>query len=104
MQGVNLPANWPVLALSLVLTFVAAYVIAGVVARYVSATLRAIIPDPETEKLFIDRPQRLIKATIFVVAAAALSLPAMKAAGFHTRFGGEPEALARWVFDAGLRI
>lgn len=102
MEG--LPGNWPVLALSLLLTLVAAYLIAGAVARFVSSTLRAIIPDPETEAHFVERPQRLIKATVFIVAAVALSLPALKAAGFATRFGGEPEALGRWALSSGLHI
>jgi small-conductance mechanosensitive channel len=103
MKGVSLPANWPVLALSLILALVAAYLIAEFVARFVSATLRGIVPD-ESEARFVDRPQRLIRLTIFILTALALSLPALKAAGLHTRVGGEPEALLRWLFDTGLRI
>jgi moderate conductance mechanosensitive channel len=100
----GLPTNWPELALALALALIAAYLVAGFVARSVSAILRAIIPDPETEALFVDRPQRIIRLAIFVVTAAALALPALKAAGYRSRVGVDPEALGRWVFDTGLRI
>jgi small conductance mechanosensitive channel len=100
----GLPANWPDLALALTVALIVAYLIAGFAARLVSAVLRAIIPDQETEALFIDRPQRIIRFAIFAVTAAALALPALKAAGYRSRIGVDPEALARWVFDAGLRI
>ncbi len=104
MEGARLPANWPELTLALVVAFVAAYIVAGFVARFVSAILRAIIPDPETEALFVERPQRIIRLTIFAVTAAALALPALKLAGYRSRIGVDPEALGRWIFDAGLRI
>jgi len=97
-------AHWPELTLAVAFAFVAAYVVAGFVARFVSAILRAIIPDPETEAHFIERPQRIIRLTIFLVAAAALALPAMKIAGYRSRVGVDPETLARWALDAGLRI
>ena len=100
----GLPANWPELTLAVTLAFLAAYLVAGFVARHVSAILRAIVPDPETEALLIKRPQRVIRLTIFAVTAAALALPALKLAGYRGRVGVDPEALARWVFDAGLRI
>lgn len=100
----GLPANWPELTLALTVAFVAAYLVAGIVARFVSTILRAIIPDPETEALLIDRPQRIIKLTIFTVTAVALGLPALKLAGYRGRIGIDPEALGRWAFDAGLRI
>jgi small conductance mechanosensitive channel len=104
MEALRLPANWPELALALALALVAAYLLAGFVSRLVSAMLRGIIPDPETEALFIERPQRIIRATIFAVTALALALPALKLAGYRSRVGVDPEALVRWVFDAGLRI
>ncbi len=100
----GLPPNWPELTVALVVAFVAAYVVAGFAARFVSAILRAIIPDPETEALFVERPQRIVRVTTFAVTAAALALPALKLAGYRSRIGVDPEALGRWVFNAGLRI
>jgi small conductance mechanosensitive channel len=38
------------------------------------------------------------------LTATALAFPALTLAGYRTRFGGNPEALIRWVLDAGLRI
>jgi len=104
MEGARLPANWPELTLALTVALVAAYLVAGLASRIVSAILRAIIPDPETEAHFVERPQRIIKVTIFAVTAVALALPALQLAGFRGRVGVAPEALARWLFDAGLRI
>jgi moderate conductance mechanosensitive channel len=104
MEGARLPSNWPELTLALTLAFLAAYLVAGIIARGVSAILRAIIPDPETEALFVDRPQRVIKLASFAVTAAVLALPAMKIAGYRSRIGVDPEVLLRWLFDTGLRI
>jgi moderate conductance mechanosensitive channel len=100
----GLPANWPELALALTLAFGAAYLVAGFVSRAVSAVLRAIIPDPETEALFVERPQRVIKLTVFALTAAALAFPALRLAGYRGRIGVDPEVLGRWLFESGLRI
>lgn len=104
MEGGRLPANWPELTLAVTVAVAAAYLIAGFIARLVSRILRSIIPDPETEALLIDRPQRIVKIAIFAVTAVALALPAMKLAGYRGRIGVEPEGLARWLLNAGLRI
>jgi hypothetical protein len=66
--------------------------------------LRAVIADPEVEALFVDRPRRVIRLVIFLVAAAALSFPALSVIGYRTGFGSNPEAVVRWALDAGLRI
>jgi moderate conductance mechanosensitive channel len=102
MEGAR--ANWPELALALTVAIALAYLIARVVARMVSASLRGIIHDPETEAMFVDRPQRIITLAIFAVTAAALSLPAMRLAGYRSRVGIDPEVLLRWIFRSGLRI
>ena len=102
MEGAR--AQWPELVLALTVAGAIAYLVAGVVARLGSAILRGIIPDKETEALFVDRPQRIIKLTIFAVTAAVLALPAMKLAGYRSRVGVDPEVLGRWLFNAGLRI
>ena len=104
MNAARLPANWPILALSLLLTLVAAYMIAGFVSRYVSGILRGIIPDLESEHHFIHRPQRVIKIAVFLLAAAALIIPILRLAGVQIRVGSDPEALGRWLFGVGLHI
>jgi hypothetical protein len=81
-----------------------AYVISDLVARVVDSVLRAIIEDRETQAQFVDRPRRVVRLLIFLVTAAALTSPALRIAGYPTRFGGNPEALLRWLLDAGLRI
>jgi predicted PurR-regulated permease PerM len=81
-----------------------AYLIADVVARVVDSVLRAIVEDRETQAQFVDRPRRVVRVLVFLVTAAALTSPALKIAGYPTRFGGNPEALVRWFLESGLRI
>ena len=56
------------------------------------------------QALFVDRPRRVVRLVLFLVTAAALAFPALSLAGYRTLFGGNPEALMRWLLDAGLRI
>ena len=99
-----MPGNWPELTLALALAIVAAYLVSDIVARVVRKVLRAIIADPQTESRFVDRPRRVVQLFIFLITAAALALPALTLAGYRTRFSRDPEALADWALDAGLRI
>src|SRR5687768_4665798 len=92
------------LTLALALTLVAAYLVADVIARGLQRMLRAIIQDPHIEALFVDRPRRVVQLAIFLLVAAALVLPAMTMAGYRTSIGRNPEALADWALNAGLRI
>jgi hypothetical protein len=39
-----------------------------------------------------------------VVSAVALACPALRVAGYRTRFGWNPETVVEWLLDAGLRI
>src|SRR5258705_1522147 len=97
-------AHWPELTLAVALALLAAYLVADVVARIARSILRAIIEDHEVEAAFVDRPRRVVHVVVFLVTAAALASPALTLAGYRTRFGGNPEALLRWLLDAGLRI
>jgi small-conductance mechanosensitive channel len=97
--------QWPELTLALALAFIAAYVVADFVARVIEGGLRTILPD-EHERLFVDRPKRVIRLVTFLIAASALSLPALRLVGYRTtiEIGGTPEALGRWLLNNGLRI
>jgi small-conductance mechanosensitive channel len=99
-----MPANWPEITLALTLAVVVAYLIADFVARTVQTVLRAIIADPQYERLFVDRPRRIVMLAIFLVTLAALALPALTLAGYPTTIAGDREAVGRWLFDHGLRI
>ncbi len=81
-----------------------AYVVADLVSRVAQSILQAIIADHEVQAQFVDRPRRVVQLVVFLVTAAALASPALKLAGYRTSFGGNPDALLRWFFDAGLRI
>ena len=99
-----MPDTWPELTLVLVLVLLVAYLVADFVARLVRSLLRSVIADPATEALYVERPRRIVAATIFVITAVALSFPALRLAGYQTAFGGTPDALGRWVLASGLRI
>jgi small conductance mechanosensitive channel len=98
-----MPSNWPELTLAVTLALVAAYLIADVVARGVDSILRAILPD-EHEKLFVDRPKRMVRLLIFLLSAAALAFPAMNIVGVQTDVGANREELFDWLLNRGLRI
>jgi len=101
---VNIPQNWPELTLALALAAAASSLVADAAARVVHAILRAVLEDRATEAAFVDRPRRIVRGVVFLVAFAALASPALSLAGYRTRYGGNPEALMRWLLDTGLRI
>jgi small conductance mechanosensitive channel len=94
----------PTLILALALASVVAYLVADLVARIAQSMLRGVIGDPELEKIFVDRPRRVVRIVIFLIAAVALSFPAMRLAGVDSPVGGSPRAVADWLLDHGLRI
>jgi small conductance mechanosensitive channel len=98
------PSNWPELLLATALVVLVAYLVSDVVARLVQGALRAVIGDAGVEAFFVERPQRIVRWTIFVITAAALSLPALKLAGYPIGFGRSPDAVLAWLLDSGLRI
>jgi small conductance mechanosensitive channel len=97
-------ANWPELTLAIALALVVAYFVADLVARLVQSILRAIIADPDVEMLLVDRPRRVVRLVLFLVTATALAFPAMTAVGYRTGFGGDPDAILRWLLGSGLRM
>lgn len=96
--------NVPELTLAVGLVVAAAYLAAGLIGRAVHYILRAVLADATLEARFVDRPRRIVRFSIFLLTAAALSFPALTLAGYRTRFGGRPEVLLEWALDAGLRI
>jgi small conductance mechanosensitive channel len=98
-----MPDNWPDLALALALALVAAYIIANLAARGVRSMLHAILPD-ERETRFVHGPGRIIHIFLFLIAATALSFPALSLAGYKTSFSRDRDELIRWLLDSGERI
>ena len=94
----------PELILAVTLAVVAAYVIAHFVSRIAESVLRAVIADSNLEAMFVDRPQRIVRLTIFLVISAALIFPAVRIAGYETVLGSNPQAVVGWLLAAGLRI
>ena len=98
-----MPSNWPELTLAVTLALVAAYIIADLLARAAESTLRAIVPD-EHEKLFVDRPKRVVRLILFLIVGIALGFPALAFVGVETNIGANREQLLAWVLRSGLRI
>lgn len=98
-----MPANWPEVTLALALAFVAAYLLADLVSRVIRSVLRTILAD-QHEARFVDRPRRAVQLFIFLIAAAALSFPALSIAGYDTGVAADRDALIGWLLDSGLRI
>jgi moderate conductance mechanosensitive channel len=94
----------PELILAVTLAVVAAYVIAELIARLAQSILRAVIADTTLEAMFVERPQRIVRLTIFLVVSAALIFPAVRIAGYETVPGSNPQAVVGWLLAAGLRI
>ena len=90
--------------LALALALVLSYLFAEFVSRLAQSILHAIIEDRDVQKQFVDRPRRIVKLLVFMVAVSTLLPPSLKLAGYRIDFGGSPEALFRWFLDAGLRI
>jgi small conductance mechanosensitive channel len=93
--------QWPELTLALALALLAAFVIADRLARLVESSLRSILPD-DHEPPWVDRPKRALRFFIFLLTAAALSIPALRIAGWTP--SDSPDALGQWLFDPGLPI
>jgi small conductance mechanosensitive channel len=101
---VTIPSNWPLLTLALGLALVLSYLFAEFVSRIAQSILDAIIEDRDVHKQFVDRPRRIVKLLVFLVAVSTLLPPSLKLAGYRINFGGSPETLFRWFLDTGLRI
>ena len=98
-----MPSNWPELTLAVTLALVAAYILADVLARGAESILRAIVPN-EHEKLFVDRPKRVVRLVIFLITGVALAFPALAFVGVETNIGANREELVAWLLNTGLRI
>jgi moderate conductance mechanosensitive channel len=98
-----MPSNWPELTLAVTLALVAAYIVADLLARGAESMLRAIVPD-EHEKLFVDRPKRVVRLILFLIVGVALGLPALAFVGVETNIGANREQVLAWVVRTGLRM
>ncbi|PYR74856.1 MAG: mechanosensitive ion channel protein MscS [Acidobacteria bacterium] len=100
----TIPPNWPLVTLALGLALLLSYLFAEFVSRLAQSVLHAIIEDRDVQKQFVDRPRRVVQFLVFLVAAATLVPPSLTLAGYRMTFGGNPDALLRWLLGAGLRI
>ena len=96
--------QWPELTLAFVLALIVAFIVGDLIARLLEQMLRAVLPD-EHEQLFVDRPKRIVRLFIFLITAMALTIPALRLAGWRrAAVVGDPSVLGRWFLNSGLRI
>jgi small conductance mechanosensitive channel len=99
--------NWPEISLALALALVGAYLLADRAGRWLEDTLRSFVAD-ERERHLVDRSHRPIRIFIFLIAATALSLIALRLVGYRatvaTARDATPDAFAERVFSTGIHI
>jgi small conductance mechanosensitive channel len=96
-------ANWPELSLALALVLAAAYFVADFLSRRVEKVLHYLTPDQREHRL-VANPLPVIRGLTFLIAAVALSIPALWVVGVRPRVMRNPEAFTEWLLESGLRI
>lgn len=100
--------GWAGAAIAVAVVLIVAFVIGEIAARLTRAALSAFDQDPATKtrwtRPLLHTEIRLVRATVFVIVAALLLLPALEVAGIETAFGPNLESLSVWFFRTGLRI
>jgi small conductance mechanosensitive channel len=101
------PPPVPVLVAALAVTLIVAYLVSRLAGRVLRGVLVAVVGGNEvaaTASPVIRRPVRLVKWTIFIIAAAASYFPVLEAMGARPRAGLPLRSLSTWFFASGLRI
>jgi small-conductance mechanosensitive channel len=98
--------GWVAPAVALGTAVVLAYTVAELVARLVRIPLVRLVEstDVDVRSPIVRRPVRIVRLVTFVVVSLLLASPALEVAGYATRVGLQPEALAAWFLRSGLRI
>jgi moderate conductance mechanosensitive channel len=100
------PAMWPSVGVALGLALGLAYLVSMIVGRLARALLVSAVGDSDAamSSPAVRRPVRIIVVIIFILAAVALTFPALELAGIPTTVGLPSEVLLTWLFQSGLRI
>jgi small-conductance mechanosensitive channel len=99
--------DWVAVLTALGVVAVVAYITAEAAARMVRSVLAAVVEgeDPVSLKSpIVRRPIRIVRATVFLAALAALAPPALDVAGVTTRVGIDSAVLGVWLLGSGIRI
>jgi moderate conductance mechanosensitive channel len=91
------------LTLAIVGTLVVAYIIADRAARAAERLLRGIMADDREDRI-VEGNSRLIRLSLFAIAAVAIGIPALTFAGYAPSAVSDREALGKWLLERGLRI
>jgi len=103
--GVNVP--WWQMTTALVVVAALALIVAEMAARALRKMLLAVSGEDQQVSFrspIVRRPIRLTRGVVFLLVAAALAIPALKAVGADVPFGQNVQGLSQWLLGAGLRI
>jgi small conductance mechanosensitive channel len=83
-----------------------AYALSEIASRVVRSVLVAAVRDNTVtfRSPLVRRPSRVVRATVFIAAAAALSLPALDLIGVEMPLPMSSTVFGVWLFSSGLRI
>ena len=100
-------ADWPRVAVAVATAMIVAFAVGEVIARIARALIVGVLRFEHQQvsltSPIVVRPLRIIRGTVFVVAFAALILPALDLVGVQTTLHSDA-ALGRWLVGSGLRI
>lgn len=97
---------WFAATSAVVVSAVVAYLVAEVVSRAICRALTRVVASHGDHhgRLAVERAGRLIRLVVFGLLVLVLAFPALELVGLETSVGLQPEALAAWFFESGLRI
>lgn len=96
--------TWTGEVIAVTVALAAAYLLADVTTRLVRRLLGGMGDEGTPVRASLQSTLRLVRAVIFVLAAALLIFPALRAVGMTADVGLSPEALGRWAAQSGLRV
>jgi small conductance mechanosensitive channel len=99
--------EWIRVLAALTVVAAVAYLAAEIAARMARGALQTMLHRDQDFSRFgaaLWRPVRIVRATVFLAAAAALAPPALDLIGVATTAGPSSSALGAWFFGSGLRI
>ena len=99
--------DWMNIAAAVAAAAAIAYVVAEIAGRFARRALVAILQREQPGAPInptISRPMRIVRATVFLAAFAALLLPALDVIGVRPPVGVTSVTLGEWFFGSGLRI
>lgn len=95
---------WTGEVVALAVALSAAYLVAEFASRLVRYFLGGVGTEDVPARASLRSTLRLVRAVVFLLAAALFIFPALRLVGMEADIGLSPEALGRWAAQSGLRV